>query len=448
MNTPIYDFLEQYKNSGTVRAHMPGHKGVGLPCGFDGAYPYDITEIKGADVLFEAEGIIAESEKNAAELFGTAATFYSAGGSTLCIQAMLAAACDNAAACGEGRAFICARNAHRAVMNSAVLLDLEPCWFYPEYEDGSVVSGKITADAVEKAIEKYAEKNPACVYITSPDYLGRLAPVKEIAEVCHKHGLPLLVDNAHGAYLAFLEENLHPIALGADMCCDSAHKTLPVLTGGAYLHVGNEKYTTEIKRCMSLFGSTSPSYLIMASLDLCNRYLAENFRNDLAETVERIDRFKEKFAHLCAENIEPMKITFYPILSGLTGYQLAEQLRAGGIECEYADETHAVLMLSASSTEEDFTRLDEACERLMCPRILIRPPQFEIAEPKRAMLPREAFFAEKETIETENSCGRIAAEGITVCPPCVPVVAAGEIIDENVMKILKMYSILNVNVVK
>ncbi len=446
MNTPIYDFLEQYKNSGTVRAHMPGHKGKGLPCGFENAFPYDITEVKGADVLFEAEGIIAESEKNASELFGTAATFYSAGGSTLCIQAMLAAVC------GNERAFICARNAHRAVMNSAVLLNLEPCWlnleFEPEYEDVSVVSGSIKAKAVKEAIEKYADKNPACVYITSPDYLGRLAPVKKIAEVCHKHGLPLIVDNAHGAYLAFLEENLHPIAQGADMCCDSAHKTLPVLTGGAYLHVGNEKYTAEIKRCMSLSGSTSPSYLIMANLDLCNKYLAENFRANLAETVARIDSFKEKFVHLCAQNIEPMKITFYPILSGLTGYQLAEQLRANGIEPEYADETHTVLMLSASSTEEDFAQLDEACERLMCPRILIRPPRFEITEPKRAMLPRDAFFAEKETVETENSCGRIAAEGITVCPPCVPVVAAGEIIDENVMKILKMYSISEVNVVK
>ncbi len=442
MNTPVYDFLEQYKQSGVVRGHMPGHKGRGLPCGFEAAFPYDITEIKGADVLFEAEGIIAESEKNASELFGTAATFYSAGGSTLCIQAMLAAVC------GEGRAFICARNAHRSAMNSAVLLNLEPCWFYPEYEDSSVVSGKITAAAVEAAISRYAEKNPACVYITSPDYLGRLAPVREIAEVCHRHGMPLVVDNAHGAYLAFLDESLHPIAQGADMCCDSAHKTLPVLTGGAYLHVGNKKYAPEIKRFMSLFGSTSPSYLIMASLDLCNGYLAEKFRGELAETVCRVKSFRGKFVHLCADDIEPMKITFYPISSGLTGYHLAEQLRANGIEAEYADETHTVLMLSASSTAEDFARLEQVCERLMCPRILLRPPHFELTEPKRAMLPREAFFAEKERVETENSCGRIAAEGVTVCPPCVPVVAAGEIIDENVMKILKMYSILNVNVVK
>lgn len=443
MTTPIYDFLENYRNSGTVRAHMPGHKGVGLSCGFEDAFAYDITEIKGADVLFEADGIIAEGEKNASQLFGTAATFFSAGGSTLCIQAMLAAAC------GKERAFICARNAHRAVMNTSVLLGLEPCWVYPEYEDGSVVSGNITARAVENAILKYESRKPACVFITSPDYLGRLAPVKEIAEVCHKHGLPLLVDNAHGAYLAFLEENLHPIALGADMCCDSAHKTLPVLTGGAYLHVGNSSFIPEIKRSMALFGSTSPSYLIMASLDLCNKYLAESFRDELDLTVKRVKDFRQRFEFLCVQkDTEPLKITMYATPCGLTGYALAEQLRDGGIEPEYADETHVVLMVSASSTSEDFNRINEVCEKLMCPRILIRPPQFEMTEPERVMLPREAFFAEKEAVPTDFALGRIAAESVTVCPPCVPIVAPGEIIDENVMKILKMYSIFQVNVIK
>ncbi len=443
MKTPVYDFLENYRQSGTVRAHMPGHKGRGEGCGFDAAFPYDITEIKGADSLFEADGIISESEKNASELFGTAATFYSAGGSTLCIQAMLAAVC------GEGRAFICARNSHRSAMNSAVLLNLEPCWFYPEYEDGSVVSGNITASGVEAAIERYAEKNPACVYITSPDYLGRLAPVKEIAEVCHKYGLPLLVDNAHGAYLAFLGENLHPIALGADMCCDSAHKTLPVLTGGAYLHIGNEKYTEGIKRYMSLFGSTSPSYLIMASLDLCNKRLAEDLPQKLSQTAERVRKFRERFEFLCVgKDIEPLKITMYGIPCGLTGFHLAEQLRAGGVECEYADETHVVLMMSADSTEEDFAGLEQVCERLMCPRILLRPNEFEMHEPVRVMLPRSAFFAESENVDVDSSLGRIAAEGVTVCPPCVPIVAAGEKIDENVIKILKMYSIFKVNVIK
>ena len=444
MNTPVYDFIEQYRLKGTVRAHMPGHKGRSpAENGFDTAYGYDITEINGADSLFEADGIIAESERNASSVFKTAATFYSAGGSTLCIQAMLAAVC------GKDRAFICARNSHRAVINSCVLLGLDPCWIFPEYIRGSTVSGEITPEAVEKAILKYSDKDPACVFITSPDYLGRIADIKGISAVCKKHGIPLLVDNAHGAYLAFLEESIHPIHLGADMCCDSAHKTLPVLTGGAYLHTAGKAFASDMKRNMALFGSTSPSYLIMASLDLCNKYLAEKFHSDLSEAVQRTEDLKKRLRpvfDICES--EPLKLTVCALSSGLTGSQLAEQLRENDVEPEYADYAHVVMMFSASNTAEDFDRTAEAMEKVKMPRIRLELPQFEITEPKRAISPREAFFATKERINVEDSAGRIAAETISICPPCVPVAAAGEIIDENTVKILKMYSIFQINVIK
>ena len=444
MNTPIYDFIDQYRSKAPVRAHMPGHKGISAAeCGFGEAYKYDITEIEGADVLFEAKGIIAESERNAASLFGTAGTFYSAAGSTLCIQAMLASVC------GKDRAFICARNSHKSVMNSCVLLGLEPCWIYPEYTSGSAVSGEITPEAVEKAIMQYSEKKPACVFITSPDYLGRVADIKGISEVCRKHGLPLLVDNAHGAYLAFLEENIHPIHLGADMCCDSAHKTLPVLTGGAYLHVKSEEYVSRIKQSMALFGSTSPSYLIMASLDLCNKYLSESFRTDLAKAAERVKALKERLSPVWnIQDSEPMKLTVFALMAGLTGYQLAEQLRERGVEPEYADSAHVVLMFSASNTAEDLERTAVVFESVKMPRIYLELPEIKISELQRAMLPGEAFFADKERINVEDSVGRIAAESLSVCPPCVPVAVPGEIIDENAVKILKMYSIFKINVIK
>ncbi|MCH5348454.1 MAG: aminotransferase class I/II-fold pyridoxal phosphate-dependent enzyme [Oscillospiraceae bacterium] len=444
MNTPIYDFLKKYSESVTVRAHMPGHKGRSpFDCGFGDAFRYDITEIKGADSLFEANGIISESEKNASALFGTKTTFFSAGGSTLCIQTMLTAVCKT------GGSFICGRNSHRSVINACVLLDLEPCWIYPEYQNGSAVSGKITPEAVREAIEEYTEKKPSCVFITSPDYLGQIADIKAIAEVCHSAGLPLLVDNAHGAYLAFLEKSLHPITLGADMCCDSAHKTLPVLTGGAYLHIGNEKYIGNAKRYMSLFGSTSPSYLIMASMDLCNKYLAEDFPARLKNTIEALDAMKERLGSvytICPG--EPLKLSIYALPCGLTGYELADQLRDGGIEPEYADAAHVVMMFSPSNTEEDLSKAEAALRNVRMPRIFIEPPLFEASGPERAMSPRKAFFSDSESIPTERSLGRIAAESVTVCPPCVPAVAAGEIIDENVIKILKMYSIFSVNVVK
>lgn len=445
MNTPIYDFLEKYCQTGTVRAHMPGHKGRNTfdDCGFDDTFKYDITEIKGADSLFEAKGIIAQSEKNASSLFGTAATFFSAGGSTLCIQTMLASVCKT------GGAILCGRNSHRSVINACMLLDIEPCWIYPEYQDGSPVSGRITAETVRATIEKYSSQKPSCVFITSPDYLGHMADIKAIAEVCHSFGLPLLVDNAHGAYLAFLEKSLHPIALGADMCCDSAHKTLPVLTGGAYLHIVNEKYIPNAKKYMSLFGSTSPSYLIMASMDLCNKYLAEDFPARLKKTIGTLDGIKERLSpvySICPG--EPLKLSIYALPCGLTGYELADQLRENGVEPEYADGTHVVMMFSPSNTEEDFANAEAALQNVRMPRIFLEPPRFEASEPERAMSPKEAFFSDSESVPTEKSAGRIAAESVTVCPPCVPAVAAGEVIDENVIKILKMYSIFSVNVVK
>ncbi len=446
MDTPIYDFVNDYANGTSVRAHMPGHKGRALPdCGFGDAFGYDITEICGADALFEAKGIIRQSEKNASDIFGTSETIYSAGGSTLCIQTMLAAVC------GRGKAFICARNAHRSVINACVLLDLEPIWLYPEYKKGSAVSGEISPESVEDSIISNMDKRPACVFITSPDYLGKIYGIKEIAEVCHKYDIPLLVDNAHGAYLAFLENNLHPIALGADMCCDSAHKTLPVLTGGAYLHTGDRMKISaeELKRNMSLFGSTSPSYLVMESLDLCNKYLAYGIRKDLSETAQRINALKARLspAYEILDS-EPLKLTVNALSCGLSGNDLAARLRERKVEIEYSDAAHAVMMFSVMNTEEDLDRIASAMESIPMPRIRIEPPDIDIMPLKRALSPAEACFSPKERVNTENSLGKIAAETVSVCPPCVPVVTAGEIIDENTIKILKIYSIFQVNVIK
>lgn len=445
MTTPIYDFVKAYAESNTVRGHMPGHKGnnVYKTAGneISAVFPYDITEIKGADELFEADGIIAESERNAAKLFETYATFYSAGGSTLCIQAMLAVCAK------QGDKIIAARNSHKALHSACILLGLSPVWVYPEFEDGSAVSGKITAESVKRLLAE--NPDAACVYITSPDYLGAVSDVKAVAEAAHSFGKPLIVDNAHGAHLAFLEENIHPIALGADLCCDSAHKTLPVLTGGAYVHTSSEKYAAKVKEAMALFGSSSPSYLILQSLDLCNKYLAENFRSELAQTVKRIEKLKKDISGVVtvAES-EPLKLTIYALPCGMTGRELADRLRESRIEPEYADETHVMLMFSPQNTESDFERVKNALCNMIMPRIRIKPPTFAIVPLKKAMEMREAFFSETERVKTDEALGRICARTETICPPCVPAAACGEVFDENTIKILKMYSISEVNVVK
>lgn len=446
MTTPIYDFVKAYAESDSVRGHMPGHKGNNCYSETAGneisaVFPYDITEIKGADALFEADGIIAESERNAAKLFGTKATFYSAGGSTLCIQAMLAVCAK------QGEKIIAARNSHKALHSACILLGLSPVWIYPEFEDGSVVSGNVTAESVKKLLKE--NPDAACVYITSPDYLGAVSDVKAIAEAAHSFGKPLIVDNAHGAHLAFLEENIHPIKLGADLCCDSAHKTLPVLTGGAYVHTSSEKYAAKIKEAMSLFGSSSPSYLILQSLDLCNKYLDGDFRSELAQTVKRVERLKEDIGGaITVVPSEPLKLTIYALPCGMTGRELADRLRESGIEPEYADETHVMLMFSPQNTESDFERVKNALCNMKMPRIRLTPPSFTVLPLQKAMEMREAFFSEAETVDTDDALGRICARTETICPPCVPAAACGEVFDENTIKILKMYSISKVNVVK
>jgi arginine/lysine/ornithine decarboxylase len=442
MNTPIYDFVQNYIGKNPVRAHMPGHKGY-CPdnCGFSCAYAYDITEIAGADALFEADGIIAQSEANAAKLFGTAKTLYSAGGSTLCIPAMLALACKS------GDTVVAVRNAHRAFINACVLLDLDVEWVYPVYENGSVISGTVSPESIEAAV--LSAGSPACVYITSPDYLGRTADIKAISDICKKHSVPLIVDNAHGAHLAFLEENIHPIALGADMCCDSAHKTLPVLTGGAYLHIGSEKYSARAKDCMALFASTSPSYLILQSLDLCNAYLDRYFKQALADTARKINLLKEKLLDvytICKS--EPLKLTVYTLPNGLYGFELADILRKNGIECEYADNTHVVMMLSPFSTNHDFDRIYQALIGITAFKPAIPAPPADFPIMKKAMSLRSAALAESEAVPIEKSIGRICSKTATVCPPCIAAAVSGEIISPECINIFKRYSISIVNVVK
>ena len=263
MNTPICDFVRRYADSKTLRLHMPGHKGTG-PLGIE---HLDITEISGADSLYEASGIIAESEANASALF-CCPTFYSTEGSSQCIRAMLYLATQ-----GRSRRIAAARNVHKTFLSAAALLDLQVDWLYPpEYE--SYLRCTITAEVLETYLANCAEL-PAAVYVTSPDYLGNMLEIHRLAEVCHRYGTLLLVDNAHGAYLKFLPNSHHPMDLGADLCCDSAHKTLPVLTGGAYLHIRDAELAKQAKNALALFGSTSPSYLILQSLDAANALMAD-----------------------------------------------------------------------------------------------------------------------------------------------------------------------------
>ncbi|MBR3759921.1 MAG: aminotransferase class V-fold PLP-dependent enzyme [Ruminococcus sp.] len=442
MTTPIYDFIQKYASSGILRCHMPGHKGIAPVSGAESLFSGDITEISGADSLFEADGIIAKSEKNMASLYGAAASAYSAGGSTLCIQAMLTIMKQ------ENRRIIAVRNVHRSFLNTAALLDLDVEWILPRYT-GGILSGELDISVVEEKLSSCGV--PSCLYVTSPDYTGRLADIRGLSAVCRRYGARLIVDNAHGAHLHFFEDSLHPIALGADMCCDSAHKMLPALTGAAMLHTSRQEYAPLLKPAMSLFASTSPSYPVMLSLDLCNKYIAEEIRRDIAENIVYLSRLREKFSkRLEFADSEPFHVTVRASESDYDGRELAELLRKNGVECEYADSELIVLLSSPFFRPEDYARLSEALEKSLdsAGRCEKNIRSFSMKLPEKAMSIREAVFSTTEEIDIENSEGRICGAVRVPCPPAVPIAASGEIIDRNCINIFKSYGISTVNVVK
>ncbi len=494
MDTPIYDFVQQYRAQSAMRLHMPGHKGQGL-LGCEGL---DITEIEGADNLFAPceGGIIAQSEENARSLFGTAQTHYSAAGASACIGAMLYLAKLTAPTGRQG--VFAARNAHKAFVQACALLRIAPHWLYAKAEDAQGLCGcVITPEALEEALcaaQTHPKTLPIAVYITSPDYLGTLADVAALAAVCARYDTPLLVDNAHGAYLKFLPKSQHPIDLGAAMCCDSAHKTLPVLTGGAYLHIAKAKEAhggvqtgnagtqtdnanietgnaprqggvcgnavkaacgilpRDAKTALSLFSSTSPSYLILQSLDVCNATLAGGYAAQLAACVQRCNALKSALA---AQGVavcegEPLKLVLDCRAMGVAPCAVAQVLREAHIEPEFVDAEYLILMLSPAHTGAQMQFLQEVlCEALHAQAgAASLPPAPPMPTQHRVAMPlHEALFARGEVCTPTQAVGRICRVASVSCPPAVPIVVSGEVITAADAALFDYYGIEAVEVV-
>ena len=494
MTTPIVDFVRSYAQSGTARLHMPGHKGQSL-LGFE---PLDITEICGADELYAPEGIIAESEANATRLFGTAHSYYSTEGSSQCIRAMLFLALQGAPQNGRRPVLLAARNAHKALLYAAVLLDFDIRWLWPSAQaegalcrrpepadikirwlwpsaqaEGALCSCPVTAEALTGALHALAQQgiSPFGVYVTSPDYLGGVQDIPALAAVCRAQGVPLLVDNAHGAYLRFLPQNSHPIAQGAAMCCDSAHKTLPVVTGGAYLHLAHDAPVQDeaaVRGALALFGSTSPSYLILQSLDVCNAVLAGDYPRRLVQCCAALEGLRRSLnkaaaARQCPVPLavagaqqEPMKLTLDAAALGCTGTALADALRRAQMECEYADPRYVVLMFTPENPPQDYTRLQATLEQLLAavPAVLPRPENRagEFAALQQQAVQRctirQAVLGAQVRIPVHKALGRVCAMPTVSCPPAIPVAVSGEEITPAAIALMQRYGIEELSVLR
>ena len=439
-DAPLYEALCDYAAQGRASFHTPGHKGqaadlLSLPLWMD------LTELPETDSLFECSGAIREAERRAAELFGAADTAISAGGCTLAIQGMLAAFTK------PGDTVLFSRNLHRSAVNTAMLLDLRPVWLAHSRDAGEGLPGRIAPSEAAAALT--AHPGAAAVYLTSPDYYGCLSDLNGIAAVCRQYGVPMLVDNAHGTHL--IAFGLHPLQCGASASACSAHKTLPVLTGGAWLHCADPDAAGRLKSAMALFGSTSPCYLTMASLDVARAWLARDgmaaFRR-LAETVDGLRTLAREVGFgLPQGECDPVRLTLLPSAVGYGGEEAADYFRRQGAECEHCDRAAVVFILTPFNSERDIAVLRRAIERFPV-RAPISLPAGETVLPSMAMPPRAALTRGSVRVPTEQAAGRIAAEAACPCPPGVPIVMPGERVDDKCVKILLNTGIHEISVLQ
>lgn len=398
---------------------MPGHKGQT----FLGCEQYDLTEVAGADALYGADGIISESEKNAAELFGTGMTLYSTEGSSQCIRGMLYLVIQawekRYYGTGQRPVVVAARNVHSVFVYAAALLDFDVIWLWPENQTGSICSCLINADTLETILSDM--KIPlAAVYVTSPDYLGNQQDIEVFAKICHRHKTVLAVDNAHGAYLQI-------------------NKSAP------------ESFRENAKQAMALFGSTSPSYLILSSLDLCNAYLADGYREKLLHVSKKIEVLKEvlRSAGWKTVGTEQLKLTV-AMPETVSGTELADKMRENGIECEFADPDYVVLMFTPENQEKDFSRVEAFFQNrdlIVSNNTKTKKNIYDNYRNKRKLSIREAVFRSHRKVPIESAKGCICGSVTVSCPPAIPILVSGEVIEERDIELIRYYGMDTVDIV-
>ena len=345
MSESLYSALLKYKNLDFSSFHTPGHKNNFFN-GYD-LLSLDYTELPMTDSLYEANGVIREAEKEVSRLYGSKDSFFSSGGNTLCIQAMIRMCA------GKEDKILCDRLVHRSAVSAMALLGVKPIFIKRNFKNGTAWDIDIE-DLKEKI-----KKNPdvKAFYLTSPNYYGVMQDISLISSICKRRGIPVLVDNAHGSHLKFLSS--HPLDMGASLTADSAHKTLPVLTAGAFLHINEEKFKASAKSAMALFGSTSPSYPIMASMDIAAKWLFKNGEKEYKILAEKVKDLKKlaPCENFFLDGIDPIRITINCQEIGYTGYEMRKEFYKFKIEPEMCDKNFLVLIATPFNSEKDWNRL-------------------------------------------------------------------------------------------
>lgn len=423
MPTPLYDALKQYAAARPLRFHMPGHKGAFLPAPeLAPLAPLDVTEIPPTGNLYEVGEPFDSAQGLWAEVFGFATCQFLTGGSTMGIHTALALCCK------PGEKVLLDRNCHRAAFNALALLDLEPVYLERPWLESENLIGPISPDAVEKMLNLHRDLKT--IYITSPTYAGVLSDIPQIGRMIHARGGKLFVDGAHGAHLPFLGVDAFQ---GADAVVVSAHKTLPAM-GQSALLFANGFDPAMVRRRASVYGSSSPSYPMMASIDLARDYMSgEEGRHAYRRAACRVFALRQKFPSLGGRlALDPTRFT----LKVKDGPSFARALEGQGIFPEMEDGGHVIFIATAQDSDEDFSRLEAVLEALR-DRMGEGPKLPAPPLPERVISPRAALFASSRLQPLEDSQGAVAACQIAPYPPGVPVVAPGERIGKKELAYLK-----------
>lgn len=429
---PLYDKLREYVAKETYPMHMPGHKRNPAFI-MENPYEWDVTEVEGTDNLHHPEGIIREEMNWVKEIYQTEETYFLVNGSTCGILAAISACCR------RGDTILVARNCHRAVYHAVFLLELNPIYLYPEVDEETGILLGIAKEQVEKKLSEAV----SCVVITSPTYEGVVSDVDNIASIVHNYNIPLIVDAAHGAHFSWSKKMpTTPMKQGADIVVESLHKTLPSLTQTALLHqVSKRVPKKELERYLAIYETSSPSYVLMASISRCLHYLAEEGERPWDEYEKNLTMLKEKAENWRCLRLwthpdkEPSKQVIWTGNTEKTGVELAEELRNSyQIEVEMAARDYIIAMTSIADSREGFLRLANALSCIDKKLSLQETkPGNIIPEANVKKCCYEAVYGKKERIWIEEAKGRVSAEYAFFYPPGIPFLVPGEEITEEII---------------
>jgi arginine/lysine/ornithine decarboxylase len=440
---PVYEALQKHKNNNPISFHVPGHKSGAILHQhsqnlFQEVLKIDATELSGLDDLHSPEGVIKEAQELLAELYQVKESFFLVNGSTVGNLAMVLSVCK------KDEVILVQRNCHKSVLNALKLAKAHPVFLEPEYNQEWKTATGVSKEIIERAISLYPEAKG--IVLTYPNYYGMVYDLKSVIDLAHLHNIPVLVDEAHGPHFIIGEPfPASAIQLGADMVVQSAHKTLPAMTMGSYLHINSNRVNSDkVKEYLQMLQSSSPSYVIMASLDLARHYLATYEDNDMEYLLKEISRFKKELS-----TIQSIKVLDYPDSHGdtlkvtiqsrgtLSGFELQKIFEEIGIYTELADPYNVLLILPLLKENQDYP-LVEASSKIKA--VLADVPKHSIEEQYKIRsgtiselaIPYEKLSnVEKEAVQISEAVGNVCGETIIPYPPGIPLLLMGELITEE-----------------